>query len=370
MQQFEIGVVERHHAVVGLELRERVLETHAAVTQEARDHHREILHERGVHHVAEVDDAVHQLTRGGGAQQVAGVAVGVHHLRAQCGQPWQYLLFQTLQESRRQCERIGLHTRLHPRVQHQGALYVPGHEVARMRVEIAAQALREARLEIRSTAEHRRLQCGARAERLARQPAEQPDHVPYARVVLYPFARVALKRGDEPRYGEFGSAAREVLQRADLEIHSARGLARRRDLEHELPTVGAVHAVVLVALAVQCVKAAADAVVLLQRIGQRLLRELRRIEVEIGGVQPRRRGLLHLECFPVTVSGGCPRAGSVGAGRDLRQGRRIPHGHKKTRNHQRRLRVGGKRSGFTCASWLLPDPSRRRPWRCRPTRRR
>ena len=49
---------------------------------EARQGHREVLHQRRVHHIAEIDHADDLVAVGPGAQQVVGVPVAVYDLRA------------------------------------------------------------------------------------------------------------------------------------------------------------------------------------------------------------------------------------------------------------------------------------------------
>ena len=283
MQHLEIGIIERHHAVVGLELRQRVVESHAAVTQEARDHDREILHQRGMDHVAEIDHAADHVAGVRGPQQIARMTIGVHHLRPQRTEARQHLALEAHQKAARQRECVLLHAGLNTGVQHQGPLNVPGHEVSRMGVKVTAQTLRKAGLEISGAAENARLQRGAPAERLTLQPRQQPDHVRAALPVVDPLAGVTSKRGNQPGHRQIGRGALEVLQGTDLEIDSTGFLAGGGDLEDELSSVGAVDAVVLIALAIQPAEAALDAVVSAQRLGQGIFRKLRRIEVQIGG---------------------------------------------------------------------------------------
>ena len=85
VQDLQLLVRERQHGVPRLHLRDGVFERHLAVPGEARERHREVLHERRVHHVAEIDDADDLVAAGLRAQQVVGVAVAVHDLRAQAG---------------------------------------------------------------------------------------------------------------------------------------------------------------------------------------------------------------------------------------------------------------------------------------------
>jgi hypothetical protein len=54
---FQLLVGERQHGIPRLHLRHGVLERHLAVAGEAREDHGKVLHERRVHHVAEIDDA-------------------------------------------------------------------------------------------------------------------------------------------------------------------------------------------------------------------------------------------------------------------------------------------------------------------------
>ena len=144
---------------------------------EAREGHREVLHQRRVHHVAEIDHADDLVGVGPGAQQVVGVPVAVHDLRAQRGQTRQHLALQACVEIRAQRLRIVRHPGLHAGVQQQRALDVPGHEVPGVGMEEAPQAAREPRLKGGRVAERREPQRLVARERRARDPTEQPHHV-------------------------------------------------------------------------------------------------------------------------------------------------------------------------------------------------
>ena len=114
------------------------------------------------------------------AQQVVGVAVAVHDLRAQAGQARQDVALEARVEVR--AERLGVvgDPGLDAGLQQQRALDVPGHEVARVRVEETPQSARELRLEGRGVAERADLERLALRERRSRKPAQQPHHVALA----------------------------------------------------------------------------------------------------------------------------------------------------------------------------------------------
>jgi hypothetical protein len=147
VQDFELLVLERQHGIPRLDLRDGILERHLAVPREARKDHGEVLHERRVHHVAEVDDADDLVAAGIRAQQVVGVAVAVHDLGAQARQARQDRALKTSIEVR--AERLGIvgDPGLNAGLEEQRALDVPGHEMARVRVEKSPQSAREPRLE-------------------------------------------------------------------------------------------------------------------------------------------------------------------------------------------------------------------------------
>ena len=169
VQDLQLLVLERQHGIPRLHLRDGVLERHLAVAGEAREGHREVLHERRVHHVAEIDDADDLVAAGLGAQQVFGVAVAVHDLGAQGRQPRQDLALEARVEVR--AERLGVvgHPGLDAGLQEQRPLDVPGHEVARVRVEEPPQSVRELRLESGGMAK------GVDPERLALRKRASPE---------------------------------------------------------------------------------------------------------------------------------------------------------------------------------------------------
>ena len=186
VQDFQLVVHERQHGIPRLHLRHRVVERHLAMTGEARERHREVLHQRRVHHVAEIDHADDLVGVRPRAQQVVGVPVAVHDLRAQSRQARHQVARDACAEVRAKRLRVVGHPGLHAGIQQQRALDVPGDEVPRVRMEQASQPARELRLEARDVAQDVDRQRAALRERHARNPAQHPHHV--ARAV----------RGDDP----------------------------------------------------------------------------------------------------------------------------------------------------------------------------
>ena len=285
MQDLQFLVHERQHGVPGLDLRDRVLERHGPVPREARERHRKVLHQRRVHHVAEVDDADDLVCVRLGAQQVVGVPVAVHDLGAQRGQARQHLALQARHEVRAQRLRVVGHPGLHTGIQQQRALDVPGDEMPAVRMEKSPQPAREPGLESSSIPEHPGFERLALRQRGAGQPAQHAHHVAPAVRGGDPLAVAAAFRGDDARHGQLRCRVLEMAQRRDLEIHGALALAHGGHLEHIARAVRRRHAMVLVALAVQRRELTLEAPVIAGDVPQLPERKPGRIEVEVDGVQ-------------------------------------------------------------------------------------
>ena len=250
MQDLQLLVRERQHGIPRLYLRHGVLERHLAVAGETRESHREVLHQRRVHHVAEIDGADDLVAAGLGAQQVVGVPVAVHDLRTQAGQSWQDLALVARIEVRAQ--RLGVigHPGLDAGLQKQRPLDVPGHEVARVRVEQPLQPARELRLERGGMAQRVDPERLALRKRRSRKPAQQPHHVALAVLGRNPLAVIAFRGRDDTRHRQVGGVLLEVAQSRDLEIDRALAFAGGGDLEDVTRAVRGREPMVLVALAV------------------------------------------------------------------------------------------------------------------------
>ena len=177
VQDFQFVVHEREDGVPGLDLRHGIVQRHLAVAGKARERDREVLHQRRMHHVAEVDHADDLVAVRSGAQQVVGVTVAVHDLRAQCRQARQHVAHGARVKVRAQRLRIVRDPGLDARIQQQRALDVPGHEMPGVGMEQAAQTAREAGLECGDVPQRADRQRLALRNRHAREPAQQPHHV-------------------------------------------------------------------------------------------------------------------------------------------------------------------------------------------------
>ncbi len=293
MQDRQLVVRERQHAVPGLDLRHGIVERHVAVAGKARDDHREVLHQRRVHHVAEVDHADDLIGVRPHAQQVVGVPIAVDDLRAQPGQVRQQLALQARVQVRAERLRVlrdpGLHAGLHQ----QRALDVPRHEVPGMWMEKALQPACESCLKRGSIAKRGRSKRLTARERCARNPAEQPNHVARAVCGGDPLKVLARFRRDDARYGQVRRMALEVAQRGDLEFHGTLAFTRRGDLQHMGRPVGGRQTVVLVALTVEWREFAFQAPMFADKVHELSERELGGIEVQIHGAERPLQGDIH-----------------------------------------------------------------------------
>ena len=228
-----------------------------------------------------------------GAQQVVGVAVAVHDLRAQGRQARQDLALEARIEVR--AERLGVvgHPGLDAGLQQQRPLDVPGHEVARVRVEEPLQSARELRLEGGGVAKRVDPERLALRKRRPRKPAQQPHHVALAVRGRDPLAVIASRRRDDARHRQVRGVTLEVAQRRDLEIDGALALAGGGDLQDVARAVRGRDPVVLVALAVERRELAFQAPVLAGAVPELPERKRGRIEVQVHGAEGALEGDIH-----------------------------------------------------------------------------